>query len=372
MQKLKLWLLLAAVAPTLIALSQSYFIPNRVPVSTSLFSPNAPGEQQANFFVWLPGNNRLWFDLRQVGHLEKLPNLDSLLDATGVLLEPLLDSLASDGNVHRIDVDVMRQPALFRITTHTQPGIYTRLQDALGKVKVDQDTIRIKVLGSGALYSYVTLLLNNAVDILSLPDHIGARALDLVKAAVNKYHNSNAMVNSKFKYYAALNLETGQLVAPASYKGIKTGTRYLSILANPMAGFTRGQFLTGLSAGIRYNYGNHPGYEWGSEMSFGLHWEPTFAFGQDASVKTTMDRNDFLTLRFQEVDHRTPSGFRFFNTTSISYLIRRQGLLFEQNTFKLGLPGLRNGRLSVEPELYFHDFLKQVSPGIRLGINIMQ
>ena len=370
MQKLKLWLLLAAVAPALISLSQPYFIPNSMPVSASLFSPNAPGEQQANFFVWLPGNKRLWFDLQQVGHLEKLPSLDSLLDATGALLEPLLDSLAADGNVHRIDVDVMRQPALFRITTHIQPGIYTRMQDTLSKVKVDQDTIRIKVFGSGALYSYVTLILNNAVEILSLPDNTGADALALVKDAVNKHYNSNTVVNTKFKYYAALSLQTGKLISPASYKGIKTGSRYISITANPIAGFARGQFLTGISAGIRYNYGNHPGYEWGSEMSFGLHWDPTFIFGQNASGKTTMDRNDFLTLRHQEVDHRSPSGFRFFNTTSIGFLIRRQGTFFERNTFKLGLPGLRNGKLSIEPELYFHDFFKQVSPGMRLGINL--
>ncbi|MCU0374770.1 MAG: hypothetical protein MUF24_05630 [Chitinophagaceae bacterium] len=372
MQKLKLWLLLAAVAPTVIALSQPYFIPNRMPVSANLFSPNAPGELQANFFVWLPGNKRIWFDLQQVGHLEKLPNLDSLFDATGALLEPLLDSLAADGNVHRIDVDLMHKPALFRITTHMQPGIYTSVGDALSKVKVDQDTIRIKVLGGGALYSYVTLLLNNAVDILSLQDNIGTDALALVKGAVNKHYTSNAAVNTKFKYYAALSLQTGKLISPASYKSIRTGSRYISIIAKPTAGFAKGNFLTGISAGFRYNYGNHPGYDWGSEMSFGLQWEPTFAFGRDASGKTTMDRNDFLTLRFQEVDYRSLAGFRFFSTMSIGYLIRRQGLLFEQNTIKLGLPGLRNGKFSIEPELYFHDFLKQVSPGIRLGLNIIQ
>jgi hypothetical protein len=102
-----------------------------------------------------------------------------------------------------------------------------------------------------------------------------------------------------------------------------------------------------------------------------MYWEPQFSFKTDASGKIQSSRNDFLTLRIAETPTKPYANFELLTTLSVGYLIRRSGNYFEKNTFRLGMPGVATGRLQIEPELYFNDFLKNVSPGIRLSLKIL-
>lgn len=371
MKKTAFLLLLIAAAFNSHVIAQSYFSPNSTPVSKAIFSPTEPGKQQCNFFVWLPSKNRIWFDLQQVADLSSLPNLDSLFMEVGDLLLPMLDSFAADGVVRMIEVDVTREPALFRVTQHNQPQAYTTLHSDITALKIDQDTIRIKIRGFHKdAFCYVSLLLNNAIDITTLAPGTGLKARELVINAVEQKYKVNTPVNTWHKYYAVVNIETGKLVSPYSYKAIRSQNKNFTLKAPFSLGFARGQFLTGVSVLAEYHYGNHPGYDWGSDMMFGLAWQPLFGFRQDGNGKTTIQRNDFLTLSFMELPYKQHAGFRFVSSLSLGYLVRRQGEIFEANTFKVGLPSLRNGSLFLEPEFYFNNFFKNVSPGIKIRVNV--
>jgi hypothetical protein len=98
-------------------------------------------------------------------------------------------------------------------------------------------------------------------------------------------------------------------------------------------------------------------------------WEPHFIFSKDALNKTITDRNDFVTLRYIAIENSKKEPFDFVGNVSIGYLVSRKGNWFEPNTFKIGIPGVRSGWLQLEPEFFFHDFLKGISPSIKLTLH---
>lgn len=354
--------------------AQPYFVPNATPVSQSVFNPVEPGKQQCNFFVWLPQKNRIWFDLVWADHLSKLPDLDSLFSETASLLSPMLDSFAADGLVRRVEVDATQQPVLFRVVTHQhKPVSYAKIDGELTQVKMDQDTIRIKVIQAKGNASFVNLLVNQVADIKNLPPDAGNRSLALVKNGVEKNYRFPIKHNSRHAYYAVFNLETGHLVSPDSknYHAIRSGSDYLEItLLKPSLLYARGTAFTGLSFGAAVNYFKTRGSA-GSRLGIGVYWEPQFSFQQNQQGKLQTFRNDFLTLRFEETPNKPLANFEILSTLSVSYLIRQQGTAFEKGTVRLGLPGVASGRLRLEPELYFNDFLKNVSPGLRLSVKVL-
>jgi hypothetical protein len=101
----------------------------------------------------------------------------------------------------------------------------------------------------------------------------------------------------------------------------------------------------------------------------GIYWEPHFLFAKDSSGKLRTFRNDFLTLTYaqggtKEYDPR--KEFSFSAAFSLGYLIRRDGAYFENHTFRLGGGKIQMLKTSVEPSLWFNNFFKGVTPGIRI------
>jgi len=271
-------------------------------------------------------------------------------------------------------MDVTQQPALFRVITHTdKPRAYTRMDNELVLVKVDQDTLRIKFYEEKGQASYINLLLNNISDIKNLPPNAGKRSLELIHTALEKNYKAPIKNNPRHAYYAVFNLETGALVSPKTdnYHAIRSGSDQLEItLFKPSLAYARGQVFTGFSFGADVNYFKTRGPK-GFRIGVGMYWEPQFSFRNNPSSGIQSFRNDFLTLRIRETPEKPYANFELLTTLSVSYLIRRSGDFFEKNTFKLGLPGVASGRLHLEPELYFNDFFKNVSPGIRLSMKIL-
>jgi hypothetical protein len=373
MKKLMFVWLLAGAASQSYVYAQPYFVPNVTPVSQTVFSPTEIGKQQCNYFVWLPDKNRIWFDLTWANQLGKLPDIDSAIRQTANLLAPLIDSFGADGWVRRIEVDLTQEPALFRVITHQEkPKAFTQVDGELMQVKMDQDTIRIKVLKEGAYNAYINLLVNNIDDIKNLPINAGERSRALIATAIEKNYKAPIKSNPRHAYYAVFNLATGEMVSPESknYHAIRSGSDHLEItLVKPSIAYARGNVFTAFSFGAAFNYAKTRGI-YGSRLGFGLYWEPQFSFQSDASGKMQSSRNDFFTLRFEERNNKVNTNFELLSTLSVGYLIRRSGNSFEKNTFKVGLPGVASGRLAFEPEIYFNDFLKNFSPGIRMSLRL--
>jgi hypothetical protein len=128
--------------------------------------------------------------------------------------------------------------------------------------------------------------------------------------------------------------------------------------------------FTGFSFGASFSYYKSNKTD-GFRIGAGIYWEPQFSFSSDASGKIQSFRNDFLTFRLAETPNKPYTNFELLSAISVGYLINRSGNYFEKNTFRVGLPGLATGRLQLEPELYFNNFFKNVSPGIRLSLKIL-
>lgn len=374
MKKLMFVWLLAGAAVQSYVHAQPYFVPNATPVSQSIFSPTEPGKQQCNFFVWLPEKNRIWYDLKWVSDLSKLNDVDSLIAQTAKLIQPLMDSFATDGWVRRVEVDATQTPALFRVITHLdKPKAFTLMEDELTQVKMDQDTLRIKFFQENDHASYINLLVNNIADVKNLPPNVGKRSLQIVNEGIEKNYKTPIKNNSRHTYYGVFNLETGEMVSPdaKNYHAIRSGSDQLEItLLKPSLSYARGNVFTGFSFGAAFNYAKTRGAN-GSRMGIGIYWEPQFSFRSDSSGKMQSSRNDFLTLRFEERPNKPHANFEILRTLSVGYLNRNNGNYFEKNTFRLGLPGVASGNLHLEPELYFNDFFKNVSPGIKLSLKIL-
>ena len=81
-------------------------------------------------------------------------------------------------------------------------------------------------------------------------------------------------------------------------------------------------------------------------------------------------RNDFLTLTYGQggtKDYDPRKDFSFSAVFSLGYLINRNGDYFEKNTFRFGAGKLSISKTTIEPSLYFNNFFKGVTPGIRIS-----
>jgi hypothetical protein len=105
------------------------------------------------------------------------------------------------------------------------------------------------------------------------------------------------------------------------------------------------------------------------KREIGLHWEPLFLF-QNNQGKLNTFRNDFLSLSYGQgfiKDNNPLKESSFLFILSVGYLIHRQGEYFDPHTIRIGAGSLSifGGKTKIEPLLYFHDFFRGVTPGLR-------
>jgi hypothetical protein len=74
-----------------------------------------------------------------------------------------------------------------------------------------------------------------------------------------------------------------------------------------------------------------------------------------------------METRLDRLDR--PVGMPFF--LSLGYVIGRQGDVFDKNSFRFSAARLNffHGNIYLEPCIYFHDFLREVTPGVKLSLS---
>jgi hypothetical protein len=169
-----------------------------------------------------------------------------------------------------------------------------------------------------------------------------------------------------------------------------TGFHYLkkdkAITADKPKGFTTGgngdMLELNVSVGVQ-NYKNYfvPSFSLGTKLVIsnrnhtykwepGLFWEPQFIFARDSQNRLRTYRNDFLTLTYGQggtKDHDPSKGFSYSTVFSLGYLLNRNGDFYEKNTFRLGAGKIILAKTTIEPVMYFNNFFKGVTPGIRIS-----
>jgi hypothetical protein len=109
-----------------------------------------------------------------------------------------------------------------------------------------------------------------------------------------------------------------------------------------------------------------------NEYLLGVSWEPLFFFSAASNGHLETYRNDLIVLNYE---HNHPGSdpkpaFGLDPAFSLGYVIGRQGNYFTQPSFRLTYGAGKAGPLRIEPALFFNNFFKGVTPGLRVSMGV--
>ena len=328
------------------------------------------------FYINLEKGNKMEIEVSDISDLNRMANIDSLLQIFLHDITPLKDSLADPLTSKRIDyVTDTQGRKKIRFQQFQPKGASFLINNGdVASLRTEQDTINIigiiakppkpveKISLKNPRYYHFTFYLN---DINELAGYMNGILAEKIKTIQNN-------INSKWP-----------IVLGSGFHYIKNDR---SITADKPKGFTPAGTGDFLAANITVNVQNYKNYFVPSlslgmkltltnrERTFkwepGLFWEPHFLFSRDSQNKLHTYRNDFLTFTYGQggtKDYDPRKDFSFSAVLSLGYLINRNGDYFEKNTFRFGAGKLSISKTTIEPSLYFNSFFKGVTPGIRIS-----
>lgn len=357
-------------------------IPYSTPSRTEqMFNTPRTGTMRLRFELTLPLGNSIHLEFGSVNQVDSLPDLDSLLRGVWTILAPFRDSLSQPLSSQRVDVQLGDAFQTVRIVQYPQQGTIYRITGSdTAQLKVEQDTLRVRLQirpGSSpmrgqlppARFYYVTLLINNLSE---LPEVLDQSKLDpvvrLLRSDLAKPSNSRA-VYSFTRVYARYDVATVRRIIPRGDRLMTTGSKSLT-LAPPYIQvgiqYLRGAWAPSAQLGLDYK----KSFSETSSNHYRLLWEPYFFFSKMGDASPRMDRNDFITLKFNQTSRiKLPNReITYYSNVSLGYLVNRKGNWLAPHTFKFALPGLQTSNILIEPEFLFHDLLKGFSPSLKAAL----
>jgi hypothetical protein len=332
------------------------------------------------YTIDLGKGNKMQLEMSDISNINHLKNIDSLVKVFLHDLEPLKDSLSNELLSKRIDyvTDSMGRKKI-RFQQYPPKGSsFLVTQGEVAALKVEQDTIFISGIVPG-----------DSREVLSK------------KGMVSNYYRIGFFVNQLTELPAYLDgrlnekMNTVQKSDNEKWSTQKDDNWYIrngdpSIYSKQPKGYFSGfgDYLE-LNAGINLqNYKNYfvPSFTLKASVyvnderyknQIGFAWEPHFLFAKNSQGNLQAFRNDFITLLLgrEPLKNRLTGNndphFNLFQHLSIGYLVRQKGDFYDDHTFRLGTGAAEwdNGKIKLEPLLYFHDFFKGVTPGLRLSLN---
>lgn len=328
------------------------------------------------FYIDLGKGNKLRVELTDISDLQRIANMDSLLRVFKEDMAPLKDSFADPLTSKKLDfiTDAQGRKKIRFQQFQPEGAAFLLNNGQLSSLRTEQDTVNIigvitnppkasdKISRTHPRYYHLTFYLNN---IGELAGYMNGSLNEKMQTIQN---------NIKGKWPTVLG----------------TGYHYIkkdkSIYADRPYGLTPGEMGDFLEANVTVNLQNYknyfvPSFSIGARLVLtnrdrtykwepGLFWEPHFIFAKDNQGKLQTYRNDFLTLTYGQggtTDFDPRKDFSFSSVFSLGYLINRNGDYFEKNTFRFGAGKLKLKKTSIEPSMYFNNFFKGVTPGIRIS-----
>ena len=327
------------------------------------------------FAVDLGKGNHMKIELTDITDLERAANIDSLLQAYLVDMSLLKDSMTDPLTAKRIDylTDAQGRKKI-RFQQFQPKGAGFLLNNGeMSSLKAEQDTIHIigfinnapnpkdRVSFTNQRYYHFTFYLN---DIAELKDYMNGALKEKINTIQNNLNSKWPLVLGTGSHY----LKKDKSITADRPRGNTAGGEgsYLAFLFSVNVQNYKQYFVPSFSLGSRVTIANrYRTFKWEP----GLYWEPHFLFAKDDQNKLRTYRNDFLTFTYAQGgirDYNSKKDFSFAAMLSLGYLIHREGEYFDKNTFRLGGGKIQMLKTSVEPSLYFNNFFKGVTPGIRI------
>lgn len=318
--------------------------------------------------------NSMRLELTSRQELARFQNIDSLLLVFFTDIKSLQDSLADPQTARRIDylIDAQGHKKLRIRQTKLAASTYLVGDGEPALLKLQQDTVFLLIAvpaegESGLRYDRLGFFLNQY-------DELNGLITAGLNRIVAKMQTSEGEENWTYKRGRAY-LKADPTISARHFfsadRQAELSLRYHVSIQNYKNFFTP-SFNLGMAISI-INKDNR--------NTFSVDWEPVFLFAHDADGRLQTYRNDFLVLGYSNRKAKPP-GTKFsigpayqprnaLNLDldfSIGYLIHNQGDNFVKHTFRLcvGSVNVARNMVSIQPCMYFNDFLKGVTPGVRV------
>ncbi len=323
------------------------------------------------FLIDLGKGNKLQIELKEMSDLDRLKNMDSLLRVILQDIAYLRDSLSDEITSKRIDylMDSSGRKEIRFQQFKPKGSIFLLNKGDLAALKLEQDTVNF----IGVIHYQARVALRKPFpDIRYYQVSFFVNQLDELPSILASGLNDKILSLQN-------NVNSG-------WQRDKTGMMHLQRDPGISAKLPKGYFeghgdfiKTVISVNVQ-NYKNYfvPSFSLGATLTIsnavfkydiGLLWEPQFLFQNTQGTLKTF-RNDFLTLTWGQGfvrDHDPRKESTLLTVFSIGYLIRREGEYFDNHTIRLGAGSISlfEGKTKIEPAIFFHDFFRQVTPGLR-------
>lgn len=323
------------------------------------------------FQIDLGKGNKLQIELKEMSDLNRIKNMDSLLRIFLRDMEALKDSFSDELTSKRIDyvMDSTGRKEIRFQQFKSNGSNFLVSRGELAALKLEQDTVNfIGMVSFEAKYTLrkafpdhryfqVSFFVNQLNE---LPAILAAGLNDRISTLGE---NFNSRWNTKQNGRVTLVKDPG--ISARFPGGYFTGHGdYLSPDITINLQNYKNYFVPAFSLGLKIVISNAQ-----FKREIGIHWEPHFLF-QSNQGKLKTFRNDFLSISWgqgmiRDNDPLKESTFLF--VCSLGYLIHREGDYYDPHTIRFGAGQLSifEGKTKIEPLLYFHDFFRGVTPGLR-------
>lgn len=325
---------------------------------------------ERRFWIDMGKGNRLCLELEDEQDMVHFTNIDSLLMVFIADMKPFNDSFSDPLSWHFIDyvIDAGGKKKVRLQSFRPQAASFLLDQAEPASLRLEQDTIQI---------------------VLEYPATTGRRhdgiRQDRLSLYLNDYHQLSNYItgglNEKMRWLQKnirsywvrekdhWRSEKDPLITaphPAGYIAMQRD--YLATVIQMNMGNYKNFFAPSFGLGLGFHFNRASGVR-----NFEITWMPVFTFQTNAQGHLQTYRNEFLNIGISR-DWKYPqaSPYMLFRPSiNFGWLIRRDGELFDKNTFRLflGQTKLTKNNFTLQPGMFFHDFFKGVTPAINLKID---
>ena len=307
-----------------------------------------PFSIKRNYHVDLGRGNQFQIEIGDSSDLLRIQNVDSILLVFLSDLKAFHDSIVDPLTVKRIDYRIENNGQKKLRIRQSRPAASTFLLDREGpaQLRLEQDTIYILMVfahGREMHYNRFGFFINQYSELEGL---VTTGLNDKLRLIKDKGKDPSITLSQYTHDYLQLN----GLVNIQNYKNYLTPSVSLGATIHLQCGFNL--------------------------HDFSAYWQPLFLFSNDAHGQLQTYRNDFVVLRYsydRSDDTHKKEITGLYTNISIGYLVRREGDFFNKHTFHLsaGDLELKSGKIVLQPMIYFNDFFKGVTPGLRLSFHAL-
>jgi hypothetical protein len=337
-----------------------------------------------SFTIQLSRGNKIIIEVPDKQGFQQIINLDSIIQMCYQKLLPLKDSFNNELNSRRLDVTFSKVDNFIIHYKEIIPKAksFAYKNNELYALKVQQDTLCITGFyesNKNPLWSKTSLRFNMPTRITVVLNNI-QELLDYTDGSLNQYTqkiyrdwqlytatNKKEKWNDKLKgvYYTVDSLKDFKVsnIAKKVKKQLEVQPHLGVILQNYQQNFVPSFIVGARLNGERKNI---------LANQIALFGEMVFNFQRNSVGENKTYINKFITAQYaffeqdNGVNTNTTVGVKY--QYSLSYLIGREGEMFEKNTFKLLLPGVHYYSVSLTPGMYFNNFFNKVTPTLNLSI----